>query len=257
MGRRLLESADDKLPIIRDITQVTPYYNNSRMLQIHLENWAEYPLEVWEHFKVIIVDDGSADVHAAEAILSHADPRLKERIRLFRVLEDIPWNQHGARNLGVKMADEGWLWVADMDRIVLYPHMRMAMAACLDHRPYVSRGMDRRKYLSKIDPPKMTNQFFVPRHVYWEAGGYDEWYSGTYGGDFEFLEAMEAVSGKMTYLSGVYHFRYSRHVVEDATTDLDRDAYWRPHVQKAQEKKAAGGKMMVKPINFKWEEVRL
>jgi len=252
----MLESADDRLEIIRDITQVTPYYNNPHMLRLHLENWAEYPLEVWEHFKVIIVDDGSKS-YTAQSILTDAHPRLKARIRLFRVLEDIPWNQHGARNLGAEMADDGWLWVADMDRIVLYPHMRMAMAARLLPKPYVSRGMDRRKYLSKVDPPKMTNQFFIPKQVYWEAGGYDEWYSGTYGGDFEFLEAMEAVSGPMTYMPGVYHFRYSRHVVEDATTDLDRDAYWKPHVQKAREKKAAGGQMMVKPINFQWEEVQL
>ncbi len=256
MGRRMLESADDKLPIIRDITQVTPYYNNPHMLRLHLENWIDYPLEVWEHFKVIIVDDGSKS-YTAESILRDADPRLLERIRLFRVLKDIPWNQHGARNLGAKIADDGWLWCADMDRVVLYPHMRMAMAADLEHKPYVARGMDRRKYLSRIDPPKMTNQFFVPRDVYWKAGGYDEWYCGTYGGDFEFLEEMEAASAPMTYLPGVYHFRYSSSVVEDATTALDRDAYWTPHVQKAREKKTAGGRKMIKPINFEWEEVQL
>ena len=256
MGRRMLESSDDQLVICRSITQITPYYNNPHMLRLHLENWAEYPLEVWEHFKVIIVDDGSMH-QPARAVLADADPRLLERIRLFRVLHDIPWNQHGARNLGAKMAGDGWLWMADMDRIVLYPFMRMAMSMPLSHRPYVSRGMDRRKYLSKVDLPKMTNQFFVPRGVYWKAGGYDEWYCGTYGGDFEFLEEMEAVSGPMTYMPGVYHFRYSRHVVEDATTDLDRDAYWKPHVQKAREKKAAGGGKMIKPINFPWEEVTL
>lgn len=257
MARRMLESADDQLPIRRCITQVTPYYNNPEMLGHHLENWEEYPDEVLERFRIIVVDDCSASEQCAYDVLKHAPERLRKRIRLFYISKDIPWNQHGARNLGAKMAEDGWLWMADMDRIVLYPFMRMAMAAPLLHSPYASRGMDRRKYLSRVDPPKMTNQFFVPRHVYWEAGGYDEWYCGTYGGDFEFIQEMERVSGPMVYLPGVYHFRYSRHVVEDSTTALDRDAYWIPHVQKAQEKKAAGKKLMVEPINFPWEEVSL
>lgn len=257
MGRRMLESADDNLPLIRDITQVTPYYNAPEMLKLHLENWGYYPEDVWNRLNIIIVDDGSAADKSAHSVLAIAEPQLRRRIRLFRVLEDIPWNQHGARNLGAKMADTEWLWCADMDRVLLYPHMRMAMAAKLEPRPYVSRGMDRRKFLSRIDQPKMTNQFFVPKKIYWEAGGYDEWYAGTYGGDFEFLEAMERCSDKMVYLPGVYHFRYSRHVVEDSTTDMDRDAYWKPHVKKHNLKRAAGNKRMVEPINFPWEEIKL
>ncbi len=260
MGRRMLDSADDNLPIVRDITQVTPYYNNPEMLRHHLENWNYYPDEVLQHFRIIIVDDGSPEEKCARRVLApalQAYPRLRDRIRLFRVLEDIPWNQHGARNLGAKMAETDWLWMADMDRIVLYPFMRMAMSAILLHRPYASRGMDRRKYLSRIDPPKITNQFFVPKIVYWEAGGYDEWYCGTYGGDFEFIQEMERVSLPMIYLPGVYHFRYSRHIVVDSTTDLDRDAFWIPHRKKAAEKKQAGKKLMIEPINFQWEEVQI
>ena len=260
MGRRMLESADDRLEIIRDITQVTPYYNNPEMLKHHIENWVEYPSEVMEHFRLIIVDDGSAAHQRAEDVLKTAGRWLLDRTRLFYVTEDIPWNQHGARNLGALMAgttDDMWLWMADMDRVLLYPFMRMAMAATLEDRPYASRGMDRRKYLSRVDPPKMTNQFFVPQHVYMEAGGYDEWYCGTYGGDFEFIEEMERVSKSMIYIPGVYHFRYSRHVVEDSTTDLDRDEYWKPHVRKAREKKAAGKRRMVDPINFPWEEIEI
>lgn len=257
MGRRMLESSDDRLKIIRDITQVTPYYNNPTMLKQHIENWDTYPDEVLNHLRIIIVDDGSADGKRAVEVIVHANQRIRDRIRLFTVLDDIPWNQHGARNLGAKKAGTDWLWVADMDRIVLYPFMRMAMAAELEQRPYASRGMDRRKYLSRVDPPKMTNQFFVPRKVYWDALGYDEWYCGTYGGDFEFIQEMELVSKPMIYLPGVYHFRYSRHVVEDSTTDLDRDEYWRPHVRKAREKKEAGKRQMIKPINFPWEEVQV
>lgn len=257
MARRMLESSDDQLKIVRSITQVTPYYNNPEMLKQHIENWVEYPDEVLQHFRIIIVDDASVYEQRALEILQTAPAHLRERMRLFTVLVDTPWNQHGARNLGAKKAGTDWLWMADMDRIILYPFMRMAMAAELEQRPYASRGMDRRKYLSRVDPPKMTNQFFVPRNVYWKAGGYDEWYCGTYGGDFEFIQEMECVSKPMIYLPGVYHFRYSRHVVEDSTTNLDRDAFWQPHCQKAREKKQAGKKLMVKPISFPWEETQI
>lgn len=257
MARRMLESSDDQLKILRGITQVTPYYNNPRMLEHHVENWGYYPDEVLQHLQIIIVDDHSFHNQRAEVVLSRADQRIRDRIRLFYVEDDIPWNQHGARNLGALSARTDWLWCADMDRIMLYPFMRMAMAAELEQRPYASRGMDRRKYLSRVDLPKTTNQFFIPRKVYWEAGGYDEWYCGTYGGDYEFIQEMERASKPMIYLPGVYHFRYSRHVVEDSTTNLDRDAFWIPHCKKAAEKKQAGKKLMTKPINFKWEEVQI
>ena len=257
MPRRLLVSEDDTRKIVRPITQVTPYYNNPYMLKLHIKNWLEYPLDMMQQFKVIIVDDGSKS-YTAHSVLKGAPEFLRSRMRLFRVTKDIPWNQHGARNLGAKMADTEWLWMADMDRVMLYPWMRKAMSVKLEQRPYVARGLDRGNDLAKVDKPKMTNQFFVPKKVYWDAGGYDEFYCGTYGCDGEFFMAMEEVSDLMTYLPGVYHFRYGTGVVEDCTTDMDRNEIYKPlHREKVLEKRVAGKKLMVEPINFPWEEIKL
>jgi hypothetical protein len=58
----------------------------------------------------VLVDDGSPEpaVVAADCFLN---------LTLVRVKENIPWNQHGVRNLGLKLAEGYWVIASDIDHL--------------------------------------------------------------------------------------------------------------------------------------------
>src|SRR5882757_3893120 len=98
------------------LSVVIPYYRNPRMLERHYLTWAlEWPAELKEQIEVVIVDDGSPEPAADVARLYYGDlPPLS----IYRVVEDRPWHQHGARNLGAHVAQAPWLLLTDMDHVI-------------------------------------------------------------------------------------------------------------------------------------------
>ena len=91
---------DSKLPPTpQTVRMIYPYYENPKMLERQVENWNRYAGELRGALRIILVDDGSTK-YPAEPIFKHC----KMPKKLYRVKEDIPWNQHGARNLGAKVA---------------------------------------------------------------------------------------------------------------------------------------------------------
>ena len=90
-------------------TLVMAYYENGEMLERHFQEWEQYP---GFPFKVILVDDGSQKDPAINHI-----KKTKFPLELYRINKDIPWNQNGARNLGMTHAD-GWCVLTDMDHLL-------------------------------------------------------------------------------------------------------------------------------------------
>jgi hypothetical protein len=91
------------------ITLVMAYYENPTMLQVHLKNWKEtYPDDVKARMRVIIVDDGSPRNPAVNQVRSFAlregDLGRFHAFEIYRIDTNIPWNQDGARNLGMMVA---------------------------------------------------------------------------------------------------------------------------------------------------------
>lgn len=238
---------------MRSITYISPYYLNPDMLKVHLRTWERYPPEILAHYLFIIVDDCSPQSPAAPLVLANAAEAIRPRIQVYRVLVDIPWNQHGARNLGAKVAPDGWLMMTDMDHQLMAEDAGQLLAVPLDEKRFY--------YLRRIKAGRITeterhhcNSFVTTRKAYWECGGYDEDFCGSYGGDGQFIAALSRVV-QPEKLDRVSLVRYPRDVIADAsTTTLERAGPHRDEYQRRASRRR-GVYKAERPIRFQWERV--
>ena len=200
------------------LSLVVPYYKNPLMLAHQYATWAAYPEPVKAELEVVVVDDGSpqpaADVPRPEGLPS---------LRLYRVLEDRPWHQHGARNLGAHEATGPWLFLTDIDHL-LPAH---SLAAVLN----LIRLADPQTVYTffRVDAPLLqptrndrgelkphVNTFLMTKAHYWRVGGYDEACVG-YGTDSYFRRRLRA-AGRMRHLEDIRIIRVPREVIPDASS---------------------------------------
>lgn len=243
------------------LTLVLPFYLNSEMLSLQYRNWLSWPGKHRNRLKVIIVDDGSPEGPAANVPRPYGLPD----IQIYRVLEDRPWHQHAARNLGAHVAPDGWMLLTDMDHL-LSPDSAALLFKAMDKggldegtvymldRVEADTGLPT---LGKDDQPKPhPNSFVMTRDMYWRIGGYDEDYCGMYGTDRLFRERVYSVADR-----GHLHIpltRYWRDLVPDAsTTTLLRKEGREPGAKERirREKAARGEADVVKVLQFPWERV--
>jgi len=229
---------------------IYPYYENPEMLSLQVRNWNSYSDDTKARVTLFVIDDGSPNNHAAKAILKNCDLKYQ----LYRVIPNIPWNQHGARNLGAKQAGKGWLYMSDMD-ILLTPK---AITTLLGYPVQTDHHytFDRVFQNNSREPKYHCNTFLVHNTKYWEVGGYDEDYCGTYGGDGPFLRQLEAIAPR-EHLDCITLVGHERDSINDAnTTEWDRygpmkDAY-RNLLRK---KNKEGNTKAQNPIRFEWERI--
>jgi Glycosyl transferase family 2 len=245
---------------MRYLSWVIPYYRNLPMLALHLENLSSVALEVMRHLTIFIVDDCSPADERPDVMIRNANDEVRKRIRLLRVLDDIPWNQHGARNLGAKLAKTDWLLMTDIDRIVPAHDLAILVTRRMnDQRHYKPLQYRMRPLmpLSELTSRAPFNQFVCTRKAYWKAGGYDEDYCGSYGGDGPFLRELSRIA-PLERMQDVRMIRYCRHVLEGANTaTLDRVAGKALYSARYKDKHARGAITPTRPIRFRWTEVKL
>jgi hypothetical protein len=242
-----------------DLTIVLPFYINPSMLSLQYEGWAAWPDEIKSRLEVVIVDDGSPEGHAFDVPRPQGLPALS----IYRVLEDRPWHQHAARNLGADVADSQWLLLTDMDHV-----LKRDAAEALFKR--LARLDTKAIYtLARVEAdtglPTMhegrekphPNSFVVTKETYWLIGGYDEAYCGIYGTDSLF-KARAYTRATRQHLDKVPLTRYWRDIVPDAsTTTLTRkEGRWLGARQQVLDGKIARGEEnVIKVLQFPWERV--
>lgn len=242
---------------LNPITWIIPYYRNAPMLEIHIRNWERYSDEVRSRLRIFLIDDCSPVDERPDELLRAAPESVRKMVRLFRILDDIKWNQHGARNLGARLARKGWLLLTDMDRVMLSADMLAMMRYKLKpSRYYKPIGVRMHPTLLVQDSAKGPyNQLLIHHDTFWLAGGYDEDYCGCYYGDRQFLEAVAKVA-KFERITSARMYRYSHHIVHGANThDLDRSTD--EGVRRRKDKEARGDIVPKNHIRFRWEEVKL
>lgn len=197
-----------------------PYYRNPAMLAEQYRVWAGYPDDVKAALEVVLVDDGSPEASAAIAV---PRPEGLPPLRIYRVLVDIPWHQHGARNLAAREAVGEWMLLTDMDHVVpaeslraLLPILRAARPAEVFTFARVDAPHGRPTVNEHGEPKPHVNTFAIRRAHYWAVGGYDEDCIG-YGTDGYFRNRLKAMS-RMCHLEDVAIVRYPREVIADAST---------------------------------------
>lgn len=209
------------------LSVVLTYYNQPEMLARQEAVWREYPKGI----QVIVVDDGSRVRAKAEGC------------DLYRVTEDIPWHQDGARNLGAHVATGEWLLFLDLDHVL----PAEAAPALLRALPGLAEGSayrPARRLVSgayRLSPA--ANIWLVQQEDFWRVGGYDERLCGHYGTDLEFRPRLKRHLKERTL--PVTLDVYTADVVHDAaTTGLARTVVKPPNLS---------GDPLV--LAFDWERV--
>lgn len=229
---------------------VIPYYRNPEMLKIQVENWNSYPCWIRDQVRVILIDDASPE--PAEPIFR----RCELRKSLYRINENIPWNQHGARNLGAKVIgkDDAWGLYTDMD--ITFPVEaveRILKKRWLETEHYTFE----REFVDKRPRKYHCNTFLVSRGVYWGAGGYDERFCGTYGGDGIFHRAMERLAPRVHW-EDVTCLGWNDAVVDCSTREWGRKEteFHKEYIRRRDEYKAVPGGLVPKdPLRFTWNRI--
>lgn len=235
------------------IRMVYPYYENPKMLERQIENWNRYAGELRDNVRLLLIDDGSQK-YPAEPIIKEC----KLPFHLYRITVDIPWNQHGARNLGAKKActeaENYWLFMSDMDVLLTAETAFDLFSRDLDPGRYYTFE---RAFLPNLVRRKThCNTFLVKRNTYWAVGGYDEDYCGTYGGDGPFLRALNNLAPEK-HLDDVLLFGVERDVIPDANTDLSRKEghFGTEYRKRFNSKRSLGDERPKNPIRFPYERV--
>lgn len=164
---------------------VYPCYEQHETLALHIRRWNALPNSIKSRVEFVIVDDGSPTPITLPALVD-AD------LRLFRVLEDIPWN-YGAKNLGVQKANNQWVFLSELDHLLDEQFIRglFDLQARSQHLKQPTYYMFDRK---GKDKPHPATYLFDTRD-FWAENGLDEDFSGHYGHDDTYLVACFKLSG--------------------------------------------------------------
>lgn len=184
-----------------DVTMVITWYGQQDCLLKQCMFYSDMAKEYDMIPKVIIVNDG----HDEERDFFH------ETIKSFKkafdltgvdVLNDVGFNSHTCRNLGVKLAKTDWVWLLDTDCFEseeIYRHLRFERKLKEDEF-YVPRAlMDYPEDMSGyelLDPKGLIkykthpNSWIMTKECFWSTGGYDIEFQGVRQGDGEFFLAI-------------------------------------------------------------------
>lgn len=255
---------------MRPLSIVFPFYRNQRMLyRQYLVMAGEWSDAAKAQVEVIVVDDGSP-----EPAIDVDRPAGLPPLSIYRVLENRKWHQHGARNLGAKMAAHPWLLLTDIDHVI--PPDTLSEVLATDART------DRVYTFGRVDAPvdpwragdasTMTrttqrdgklkphvNSFAMARKLFWRVGGYDEDLCGIYGTDHAFRQRLyqRAMNIELTHAPLI---RVARDVIPDASTrEWDRKEgrvkgdkkILTNQVKAAKAARGEAGRITV--LNFPWE----
>lgn len=245
------------LSVIDHLTFVMAYYNNPAMLSKQYELWKSYPDELKRRVDFVIVDDGSQE----PAHLVPCPEGLS--VSIYRIKIDIPWNQDGARNLGCSEAKGPWLFMTDMDHMLPVKSLEYLLSAPMNsHNVYTFNRVEHADGSlvrdKKGKPKPHPNTYLMTKQMYWDVGGYDEYFRGLYGTDGMFFKRI-AQRATIRHLSNVNIARVTRDEVSDADTRNLKRKEDRPptFLVDAKKRKAAdpewADQLML--LNFEWEKV--
>jgi len=197
---------------MNNVTMVFGYYNQPVMLDEQIRNMESYPVEIRKLWHVVVVDDGSQSAPLGLLRI----PNLC--LRAFRVDVDIPWNNEGVRNIGVKESKTPWLLVTDIDHIV--PVETAESLVSQPHREDQFYGFKRRWRHNMEDMKPHPNTWFMSRKFWDRVGGCDERWSGTYGGDGEWSSRADKINQRQMLDLWLYHANIDE--IPDAWVDMTR-----------------------------------
>ena len=182
---------------------ISHYYNHPEMVQSQIAYWETLPDYFLSQVEFILVDDCSEKT----PVIRPTNLRLK----VYRVITDLPWNQAGARNLGAFNASGEWALYFDIDQR-FYADPMAAVVANLDRLDKMGLHYLKIKELIDITVNKSLachpNSFLVNLAMFKQHAMYDEDFVGHYGyEDLYMPQVWEKQGGKRIVFNDMIFFR--------------------------------------------------
>ena len=150
------------------------YYTNKPMFEKIKKIYLDNPNP---SIKFIVVDDGSP-FNALEA------EDIPKGWRLYRVLNDIGFNNEGCRNLIMDRTTTNWTLLTDLDHYIKPEYISRAHIIPTEMEMQQRILWTLNRYMPEETKWKVhANSFYVHRDFWKSFGGYDETWSGHYGFD--------------------------------------------------------------------------
>jgi hypothetical protein len=195
---------------------VFAYYDNPNMLELQWREIASYPAEIRDELEIIVVDDGSPTFPAKDV----PRPQGLPQVAIYRITEDIRWNQDAARNIGAYEARAPWLLLTDIDHVVPASSLVTILEGERSEHSFYTLG--RIKFYGGEARESHPNSYLMTKKLYWDIGGHDEDYAGVYGKDFLFRKRALRRSNEV-HLPEIVLARVGTAAVKDAgTTTITR-----------------------------------
>jgi glycosyltransferase involved in cell wall biosynthesis len=154
------------------ITLIYAYYNCPTVIPLLVENWNRLP----DNVKVIVVDDCSTP--SFDSIIS--DYILNKYISVYRIHDDIKWNQPGAWNLGITKCDTEWFINMPVDRTIPDSTIDIMSSCNLDPNYYYTFRDALNGVVDGNFPPGIM---MLNTRIVNALGLFDEDFCGNYGYD--------------------------------------------------------------------------
>jgi len=235
-----------------ELSYVVPVYfttGNTQSLTDLLHLYAGYKQCMMNRVQFVVVDDCSP----TPPIIPDD---LDLNILLLRIIDDIPWNQAGARNLGITYARSDKVFLTDLDHEIPEDTFRQIM---MKKNP--GRTMYKLKRVNPDGTPRRAhpNTFVLSRARFMRLYGYDEVFAGHYGYDDAILWRWQRYNGtRFLYMPKGCYARL-RSLDKEAEHTLVRDLEHNKAIAaKAREAwktfgPAAGHTRQF--LNFRWEVI--
>jgi len=155
-------------------TMVTPYYEDAAQLIRHLSQGCLEQLD-----EIIIVDDCSPSEPAMDIVsdFKHLP------ISVYGVTEDLGFNGHGCRNLGVSQAETEWVFLSDVDQVISPTAMNQMLTKMRSAPMNTFVG-------ATAGGLPAYNTYAIRREDYMMSGGYDEEFVNIHGGSRCFVDRL-------------------------------------------------------------------
>ena len=238
-----------ELPRLSCITSI--YFNNGGANHLYslLSRYNDFPDAIMKYIQFVIVDDCSSDSYIIPSYINL-------NIKLLKITEDIPWNNAGAKNLGVTFAPSAKILLTDIDHYIPSELLTLLLEFPV---PYCQiYDFEREEETGeKIVPHK--NTFFTSKSIFFKSLGYDEQYCGNYGHDDSFFFLLQLYLGtRVMHFESPYPIKrlgyYKTHhsLTRDTTINKKLLETHKEHLQSGKDPLLCHSRLF---LNFKWEIV--
>lgn len=227
------------------LSLITHHYNGHEAADKLTHHLEMMPDEIKSHIELIIVDDFSD----TELKINSSLPHFKQ----FRVIDDIPWNQAGSRNLGTVMASGPWALFFDIDqepsteglsRIINGINLLETDSLYYFH---VDNFIDSNL---NVELPIHPNTFLVNVARFKSTCMYDEDFAGNYGYEDLYLPFVwESNGGKRAIFGNEKIFKDGNFKTKSLNRDLSINK------KMAEKKLLEGARKPINFIRFQWKEL--